>query len=293
MLRRSSRRASAAPSSSSSAGQDLDAADRRDRLGPVAVAELETGQSGDHRRRLAVAGAGAEDRAGGHLGELAPAAQVADQLDRALDLGLGRLVDPVRLGDGEGGDDELGVAVGQIGPDLLGDEGHDRVRERERPLEHEEQVRGGRLVAVVEPRLDDLQVPVAELGPEEAVELERGVGEVVAVEVGADLGDGALEPGRGSSGPPASRAAAAGFAPVASAALSRISREAFHSLFARSRPCSTLASLKRTSWLEDIASRPKRSASAPCLSISSSGSMPVPRLFDIRRPSGAWITEWM
>ncbi len=23
------------------------------------------------------------------------------------------------------------------------------------------------------------------------------------------------------------------------------------------------------------------------------GSIPVPRLFDIRRPSGAWITEWM
>ena len=31
-------------------------------------------------------------------------------------------------------------------------------------------------------------------------------------------------------------------------------------------------------------------ASAPCSSIRSSGSMPVPRLLLIRRPSGAWMT---
>ena len=64
-------------------------------------------------------------------------------------------------------------------------------------------------------------------------------------------------------------------------------------MLARSRPCFTRASEKRTSWADDIASSPKRSASAPCTSISSSGSIPVPRLFDIRRPSGAWMTEWM
>ena len=38
---------------------------------------------------------------------------------------------------------------------------------------------------------------------------------------------------------------------------------------------------------------PKRTASAPLRSISSSGSIPVPSDFDIRRPSGAWITEVM
>ena len=34
-------------------------------------------------------------------------------------------------------------------------------------------------------------------------------------------------------------------------------------------------------------------ASAPWAAISSSGSMPVPRLFDMRRPSAAWTVEWM
>ncbi len=34
-------------------------------------------------------------------------------------------------------------------------------------------------------------------------------------------------------------------------------------------------------------------ASAPYLSIISSGSMPVPSDLLMRRPSAAWITEWM
>ena len=46
---------------------------------------------------------------------------------------------------------------------------------------------------VVEARLDDLQVPVAELRPEERVELERRVGEVVGLELLADRGDRALQ----------------------------------------------------------------------------------------------------
>ena len=89
---------------------------------------------------------------------------------------------------------------------------------------------------------------------------------------------------------------------------SRIRRAAFQSLLARSRPCFTRSSLKRMSCDEDIASRPKRSASAPYAGnsppssytggrsppwIRSDGSIPVPSDFDIRRPSGAWITEWM
>src|SRR3712207_7960027 len=39
--------------------------------------------------------------------------------------------------------------------------------------------------------------------------------------------------------------------------------------------------------------RSKRTPSAPYCSMRSSGSMPVPSDFDIRRPSGAWMTEWM
>ena len=72
----------------------------------------------------------------------------------------------------------------------------------------------------------------------------------------------------------------------------RISRDALKSLLASCAPCLIFSSLKRTSWVEDIASRPKRVPSAPYWSISSIGSMPVPSDFDIRRPSGAWMTEW-
>ncbi len=87
--------------------------------------------------------------------------------------------------------------------------------------------------------------------------------------------------------------AAAGSASASGSTPSSTSREAFHSLFARSRPCWTRCWEKRTSWVEDMASRPKRRASAPCSSISSIGSMPVPSDLDMRRPSGAWITEWI
>jgi hypothetical protein len=64
-------------------------------------------------------------------------------------------------------------------------------------------------------------------------------------------------------------------------------------LVASWRPWRTRSSLKRTSWVLDIISRPKRSASAPWASISSSGSTPVPSDLLIRRPSGACTTEWM
>ena len=40
-----------------------------------------------------------------------------------------------------------------------------------------------------------------------------------------------------------------------------------------------------------MATRPKRTASAPCSAISSSGSIPVPSDLDMRRPSGAMIVE--
>ena len=147
------------------------------------------------------------------------------------------------------------------------------------------------LSVLVEARLDQLEVPVAQLRPERVVELERGVREAEAVVRARSRSRSAAPAARRSSGPRPSLAAAGSGS--TSDTRSRISREAFQSLLARSRPCLTRSSLKRTSCVEDIASRPKRSASAPCSSIRSSGSMPVPSDFDIRRPSGAWITEWM
>jgi hypothetical protein len=71
----------------------------------------------------------------------------------------------------------------------------------------------------------------------------------------------------------------------------RISRDTFQSLLASFRPSSIWPTEKRTSCVDDILSRPYRVASAPYLPTVSSGSMPVPRLFDIRRRSGALIVE--
>ena len=73
----------------------------------------------------------------------------------------------------------------------------------------------------------------------------------------------------------------------------RISRETFQSLLASLRPSSIAPGEKRTSWVDEIFSSPYRVASAPWASIISSGSTPVPRLFDIRRPSAASTVEWM
>ena len=73
--------------------------------------------------------------------------------------------------------------LGQIGVDLLGHERHHRVSSASICSSTQRSVARGVLVAVVEPRLDDLEVPVAELRPEELVEVERRVGEVVGLEV--------------------------------------------------------------------------------------------------------------
>ena len=70
-----------------------------------------------------------------------------------------------------------------VRPDLLGDEGHERVQQREHPLQRVEQRRRDLGLALVEARLGDLQVPVAELRPEERVGLLGGVGEVVGLEL--------------------------------------------------------------------------------------------------------------
>ena len=66
---------------------------------------------------------------------------------------------------------------------------------------------------------------------------------------------------------------------------SSTSRAAFQSLFVSCNPCAIRSSLKLTSWAEDMASRPQRTASAPYFSMSTSGSGELPRLLLILRPS--------
>ena len=151
-----------------------------------------------------------------------------------------------------------------------------------------------RVVVGVEARLDDLQVPVAQLAVDEVVEPERRAVELERLDRARGLGLGALQaredprvldcvPGAAARRP----------ARRPSSARSSTSRDALNSLLASWRPCATFSSEKRTSCVEDIASRPKRVPSAPCLAITSSGSIPVPSDLDIRRPSGARIVEWL
>jgi hypothetical protein len=70
-------------------------------------------------------------------------------------------------------------------------------------------------------------------------------------------------------------------------------RAAFQSLFASLPPSSIAEYEKRTSCVSEFFISPYRVASVPYLSISSSGSIPVPSDFDMRRPSGARSVEWM
>ena len=139
----------------------------------------------------------------------------------------------------------------ELRPDLLGHVRHHRVQEREQALERGERGRGRVLVAVAEPRLDRLGVPVAEVVEGEPVERLHGVREVERGPAPARARPASRRGARGSSAPRA-RAAAR---PARRRCWSR-SRETFQSLFASLRPSSSGPSAKRTSWVEDILSRP-------------------------------------
>jgi hypothetical protein len=162
------------------------------------------------------------------------------------------------------------------------------VGERERLAQHVPGRRPGRLVAVVQPRLDELEVPVAQLAEDEAVEAERGLGEV---EAGDPLGRVGLRGLQAREDPAVLDRGRARGGPRRRVDLPSMKRVALKSLLPSARPCSIFSSEKRTSWVEDIASSPKRTASAPYWSMSVTGSMPVPSDLLIRRPSGAWMTE--
>ncbi len=149
-------------------------------------------------------------------------------------------------------DDQPTSSVRKLRPDLLGHVRHDRVEEREQPLERVE--RGGDRVCVllVEAWLDRLRVPVAEVVEGQVVEAVRRGGEVERAEPAFDVQRGRSsmrariqrsigEPGRAASSSP----------PCASRR-----RAAFQSLFASRLPSSIAPIEKRTSWVEDILQRP-------------------------------------
>ena len=163
-----------------------------------------------------------------------------------------------------------------------------------------------RVVVRVQARLDHLQVPVAQLAVDEVVHAQRGVVELEARR--SRRATSALAACRRERIQRSSTASAAGARsgiPTPSGTRSSTSREAFQSLLASWRPWATRSSLKRTSCVEELASRPaadgvgavggevaalaRTPAGAGRRRSGASGSMPVPSDFDIRRPSGAWI----
>ena len=139
----------------------------------------------------------------------------------------------VRLGPGR--DDQPRLARGQVRPDLLAHVGHHRMEQLQEPLERGER-RGTRvLVAAVEPRLDRLCVPVAEVVEREVVERARRRRELELRDRRSRARPGPRRCGRGSNAP---RDRAAAPRAASSPALARISRATFQSLFASFAPSS-------------------------------------------------------
>ena len=117
------------------------------------------------------------------------------------------------------------------------------------------------LSSLVQPRLGELEVPVARARTRSRRRARARRTRSGSRRTAPSRARSGARAATRSSGPrPSSRRAASG---STSATRSRISRDAFQSLLARSRPCFTRSSLKRTSCEEDIASSPNRSASAP------------------------------
>ena len=115
-----------------------------------------------------------------HSDQIAPASHAAGELDRGPDLALGLLIGqrPVDLRERVHDEHLRTLPVGrrtQVRVDLLGDERHHRVGKGKRLLEHPQKRRRRLALAVIEARLDDLQIPVAEFRPKEAIELLRRV----------------------------------------------------------------------------------------------------------------------
>ena len=120
-------------------------------------------------------------------------ADFCDEIDQPADLGLGRRVDEAVRQVGPGGPDQrrLGARRAlprQLVPQLLGDEGHDRVHHLqglvEGPGGHGPGLGLGRLIGAHEHRFGQFQIPVAEHVPDEAVQGRGGVVETAALDGG-------------------------------------------------------------------------------------------------------------
>jgi hypothetical protein len=173
---RRSRSASRLARSAARGGGPAPASRRPPGIGTLAAASPSPTRAGPCRARSAsrVASPDVGDlQAGLDRQRLAPAAQRPDRLDRTLHLVLGVRVDERSSTSG------VRVAASIVSsislPQLLGDERDHRVGERERLAQHVQE-RGLRVgVALVQPRLDELEVPVAQLAEDEVVEAEASL----------------------------------------------------------------------------------------------------------------------
>ncbi len=178
--------------------------------------EIELRQAGELARRgSAYPSASSTPRSalagpGAHLVAVAPESAHGGEEPAHVLLRTG--VQQIRVGLGPGAHGQEPALAGQQRPDLLGHEGHDRVQQQQRPLERVQEHPGHGLVGrLVEPRLGQLEVPVAHLRPEGAVEVEHRGREAEGVELpGHALGE-PLQPRHDpavlhASRPPAGRA---------------------------------------------------------------------------------------
>ena len=198
--RRSSIRRAAAPRSTASDGSTA-----TDPPGTATVAagspSLRPRQPGQprHVRGRALVALGLQPRRQ-HRGRrgadpVAPAAQLLHGGDRPRQLGLGLRVEQRSSAVGPAVAHQQAVRARQVRPQLLGHERDHGMGDGQRLGQHAERERADGLVVVgVQPRLDDLQVPVAQLAVDEVVEAERGAVELERLDRARRLGLGALQP---------------------------------------------------------------------------------------------------
>jgi hypothetical protein len=127
----------------------------------------------------------------------AEAAHLGDQPLHGGDLLLGARVGPARVRCRPRRHHD-GLATGENGPELLGDEGGDRVQEPQQHVQDVPQHGAGGLglrTAPGERHLGELDVPVADLIPGEVVEHVAELRELEVLVARVDLGDGGVQAG--------------------------------------------------------------------------------------------------
>ncbi len=194
----------------------------------------------------------------------------------------------VRLGPRR--DDQPRLAVGKLRPDLLGHVRHAPGAAARAAARARRAPSRAASSPSYEPRLDRLGVPVAEVVEGQVVErvapTARSRSAPSASSSSARVASSRARIQRSSS---VARPRVGLDVAAPGAAGARRSRACSRACAPpRSRPRRSARPGSRTSSAARSGSRPRRARS-----ITSSGSMPVPRLFDIRRPSGARIVEVM